>query len=396
MRVLNDTLGMTAIEFASTLGGHPSIYTKPITVIKENAGDLAMQLGQKAALRLTKDVPGALARGAWPDNAAYLQTQLGWSADEAQRLVEAETYLQSGFLTSSGTPSGWLAGPKMQYILQLCQEHLALHPTAVLLRHGELLRSAAKDTALRVTFIGHRSLAGRIGRKVYASGGNVGSGSGTSAKVSEINTSFMADSESEWVSRLSKMGVIKQEWTTFESKFLSGADWERVMWAEQDYNLQRRLAEKVEVQVEEAIKRAGGRKPKKVPAPAAATAPKGPEQAGAEAAGSSQAAAVAAESSQAAAAAAAGHSTSAAPADAKPYPGLKIVLTGEKVCLTGSGPYTRSYITHLLEKAGAEVQKAVGPTTNYLFCEDPTSGSAKLHKARSWGVKVLSYGHLLT
>ncbi|GAB4813733.1 hypothetical protein N2152v2_000779 [Parachlorella kessleri] len=90
-----------------------------------------------------------------------------------------------------------------------------------------------------------------------------------------------------------------------------------------------------------------------------------------------------------------GQSALAAPVNANPCPELKIALTGEKVCLTGVDHWGRGYITTLLEKAGAEVQKAVGLDTNYLFCTDPNSGSAKLRKVRSWGVKVVSYDDLI-
>ncbi|GAB4813734.1 hypothetical protein N2152v2_000780 [Parachlorella kessleri] len=187
LKVLSGTLGMTVFEFADTLGGRPSIYTKPAAVIKANAEDLAEQLGQQAALQLIKEVPGALARGAWPSNVAYLQSQLGLSVDEAQRLV-----LTYGVLKSA---SGCLAGPMMQYILQLCQEHLALDPTAVLLRHSELLRSPPQKAALRVTFIGRSNLAARIRRKVFAP---ESSASSAPAKISEISTSFMKDTEPGW------------------------------------------------------------------------------------------------------------------------------------------------------------------------------------------------------
>ncbi|GAB4813738.1 hypothetical protein N2152v2_000784 [Parachlorella kessleri] len=294
MRVHEDTLGMTAFEFADTLGGHPSIYTKPIAVIKANAEDLAQQFGKKAARQLITKIPGALARGAWPSRVAYLQTELGWSAEEVQRLLQSGPSLPS-----------CLDAPMVQYILQLCQEHLALDPAAVLLRHGELLRSAPQETAPRVTFIGQRNLGSKIAHKISVSGSSAGWAGGTPAGVSEISTSFMGDTDSGWASRLGKMGVIQQEWAA-----LCGT----------------------------------------------------------------------------------GHDLTIA----EPVPWFKIVVAGAKVCMTGSGPYTRQDLTDLLEEAGAEVQKTVGPDTNYLFCEDPNSDSAKLHKARSWGVKVISYDDLVT
>ncbi len=37
----------------------------------------------------------------------------------------------------------------------------------------------------------------------------------------------------------------------------------------------------------------------------------------------------------------------------------------------------------------------VSQSTDYLFCEDPASGSKKVQKALSWGVQVISYDDLL-
>ncbi|GAB4813737.1 hypothetical protein N2152v2_000783 [Parachlorella kessleri] len=325
--------------------------------MRENAEDLAEQLGKKAALQLIKELPGALARGAWPDSVDYLQTQLGWSTGDAQLfvLVEHGLFHASGI----GGSSACLAGPMMQYMLQLCQEQLALDPTAVLLRHKELLRSDAQDNALRVPFIGHRNLAGRFSRKVYPGGGISGSGSGTSAKVSEINTSFMTDSDLEWVSRLGKMGVIKQEWTTFESKFLSSAEWESVVWAEHEYGRQRCKAKRVEEQVKDAIQKAGGRKPHRVPVAAAAAAATPPIAGAADAAATEPAAAAGRVMAAAAAATA-----------VKVHEQAAAGVAGSDQEVAAAAVYCGAFTL---------VLKTVGPDTNYLFCEDSNSGSAKLH-----------------
>ncbi|GAB4813736.1 hypothetical protein N2152v2_000782 [Parachlorella kessleri] len=392
MRVLEDTLGMTAFEFAETLGEHPCIYTKPITVIKENAEDLADQLGKTAARQLIREVPGALARGAWPDNIEYYQAQNWWSAHEMRQpyITPTEPYLRE----ASGIPgaSGLMVGPLLQYILQLCQEHLDLEPHAVLRRHEELHDSPAQDAALRVTFVGQRSLAARMSHKVFRIRRSARS---AYIEISEIDTSFTADSDSEWVARLGRMGIDQQEWTTFKRKFLSSADWERVVSAEKEYGMQHIMAGIVEEQVRDAIRKAGGWKPKKGPAAAAAATATAAAAAATAVKVHEQAAAGPAGSSQAAAAAAGSHIICAAPAMEKPHPGLKIVLTGAKVCLTGAYPRTRRDLTELLEKAGAEVQETVGPTTNYLFCGDPTSRFPNHLKTYSWGMIVLAYDDLL-
>ncbi len=42
-----------------------------------------------------------------------------------------------------------------------------------------------------------------------------------------------------------------------------------------------------------------------------------------------------------------------------------------------------------------QVMPVLSRSTDYLFCEDPGSGSTKVQKALSWGVQVISVDSLL-
>lgn len=62
-----------------------------------------------------------------------------------------------------------------------------------------------------------------------------------------------------------------------------------------------------------------------------------------------------------------------------------------KVCMTGSGPKGRKELIGMIEAKGYEFVDSVNKETNILLCEDVTSGSNKLEKAKKLGVELMSY-----
>jgi DNA ligase (NAD+) len=73
---------------------------------------------------------------------------------------------------------------------------------------------------------------------------------------------------------------------------------------------------------------------------------------------------------------------------------LKEVSTKETkgyVAMTGKGPTGRKELVVRIEEMGYEFASTVTAETDILLCEDPSSGSTKLEKAKKLGVKLVSY-----
>ncbi|MBF0526466.1 MAG: hypothetical protein HQK56_15395 [Deltaproteobacteria bacterium] len=74
---------------------------------------------------------------------------------------------------------------------------------------------------------------------------------------------------------------------------------------------------------------------------------------------------------------------------------FKLPLQGKSVVFTGAAPIGRKELTELLESNGVKVQSSVNRTTEYLLVEDANTNSSKAVKARSLGVKIVSYADAL-
>jgi len=70
---------------------------------------------------------------------------------------------------------------------------------------------------------------------------------------------------------------------------------------------------------------------------------------------------------------------------------IMIKNSNGKVCMTGTGPKGRKELIEIIEKKGFEFVGSVDKDTNILLCEDITSGSNKLEKAKKLGIKLMSY-----
>lgn len=66
-------------------------------------------------------------------------------------------------------------------------------------------------------------------------------------------------------------------------------------------------------------------------------------------------------------------------------------FSGNKICMTGTGPYNRSQLIMMLEEKGDIFVKGVTKKTNILICENINGNSSKLQKARKYGIKLMSY-----
>ena len=62
-----------------------------------------------------------------------------------------------------------------------------------------------------------------------------------------------------------------------------------------------------------------------------------------------------------------------------------------EVCMTGSGPATRSLLVKKLEEMGYSVSSSVTKSTVLLLCDNPDGSSSKLKKARAEGVPIQTY-----
>lgn len=62
-----------------------------------------------------------------------------------------------------------------------------------------------------------------------------------------------------------------------------------------------------------------------------------------------------------------------------------------KVCMTGSGPKSRTELIKEIEAKGYEFSDTVNKETNILICEDVNGTSSKLQKARKMGIELISY-----
>jgi DNA ligase (NAD+) len=65
------------------------------------------------------------------------------------------------------------------------------------------------------------------------------------------------------------------------------------------------------------------------------------------------------------------------------------------VCMTGTGPLPRKELISRIEEMGFTFVDHVGKDTNILVCEDVEGTSSKLAKAKSLGVKLMSYEDFL-
>jgi DNA ligase (NAD+) len=68
-----------------------------------------------------------------------------------------------------------------------------------------------------------------------------------------------------------------------------------------------------------------------------------------------------------------------------------IVNSKGKVCMTGSGPKGRKDLIKDIEEKGYEFIDSINKETNILLCDDINGSSSKIKKAKSLGIKILTY-----
>ena len=65
-------------------------------------------------------------------------------------------------------------------------------------------------------------------------------------------------------------------------------------------------------------------------------------------------------------------------------------MFGKKICITGSLSRKRSEIEKEIKSRGGEAVKSVSTKTDFLVCNDQSSGSSKMKKAKELGVRVIT------
>jgi DNA ligase (NAD+) len=79
--------------------------------------------------------------------------------------------------------------------------------------------------------------------------------------------------------------------------------------------------------------------------------------------------------------------------DFKKAKGVRLALEGLTFVITGTLPLPRKEVQDLIEANGGHASGSVSKSTNYLLCGDEPG--SKLQKARSLGIKVISYEEFL-